>query len=196
MYHRGYYADTIGENATTIAGHVCHLDWPGIGERLAYGTIWAILYEILPLMLIMGFNYTAFRILREQMKSFDGNSNTKRCSVLKKASKTFCLVAVAFFVCTLPAAIFQVTTRYLVVYDLEYVKRHMKDISRAHNYLVKLTNVNSCLNPVIYSKVHMKLWKLTHSLYRRVSKLNPPLIKKQETLIKKHHPSDTIETTL
>ena len=195
IYYRSYYPDQTSKNESIYVNYICQMTWPGDLDRLVYGTVWALLYEIIPLFLIIGFNFTAFRKLKQQMKSIDLKSNARRLAILRKASKTFCLVVVLFFICTLPSAVYYITIRYLVVYDLEYATRHLKDISRAHNYLVKLTNLNSCLNPVIYAKVHTKVWKLIRTLYRRILEMKPTLMDKQRVVNDRKQLSYTTETS-
>ena len=77
---------------------------------------------------------------------------------MKKILKTFTIVVVAFYICYLPY-----TISYTVFFYFAYTKKKVPTGNVvASNYIVTISQFlwfsNSCFNPVIYSKIHVKMY--------------------------------------
>ena len=85
------------------------------------------------------------------------NSDTQ----MVQLSKTFTIVVLVYFICYLPSTISTVIIKY-------HLYSHMRIENSigysARTIFVCLLFSNSCMNPIIYSKVHIKIYNLVRQL--------------------------------
>ena len=91
--------------------------------------------------------------IRKESKSLQ--ADTQMIRILR----TFLVVVAVFFVCCLPSTILYVFTYVNKVPDT----RPVYNFQVVANFLI---NFNSCLNPIIYSKIHVRIYKSAQRTYR------------------------------
>ena len=77
---------------------------------------------------------------------------------MAKILRTFLVVIMAFYICCLPATI-------LFIYYNANEVTNTPTFDTSQNFANFLNNVNSCLNPLIYSKLHLKVYKAAKRIY-------------------------------
>ena len=101
--------------------------------------------------------------LKKQAVKWKENTTLDANTQLTKISRTFVTVIIVFYICYLPATLLGATVAYL--------KRHhinLKAYNVAWPITVYLMNVNSCLNPMIYNKIHIRVYRAAKKTIRRV----------------------------
>ena len=88
--------------------------------------------------------------IRQQASSHDSRSQ------LTRISRSFTTVLVTFYVCYLPA-----TIQHIMYFHYRYYKKEISPY--VYNDILTITNLllfsNSCMNPIIYSKIHLKIYR-------------------------------------
>ena len=110
----------------------------------------------LPMLLVMVSHFIMFLVLREQAIRRRYTTNSEASNQLQSISRKFVVIVCAFFICLLPKTI-------LSNYDAYYVMKgslHMSPehtVKRMIQFTTPLLNLNSCINPLIYAKIHTKV---------------------------------------
>ena len=85
------------------------------------------------------------------------NSSHDSSAQMSQVSRTFTIVVVVYFVCYIPTSILVVIQDYSL-FVTEVISVH------SYNNALPFTNLllfsNSCLNPLTYSKIHMKIYNV------------------------------------
>ena len=118
-----------------------------------------IMYSLgiwLPMILIPIVYILTFLRLKKQAKVRQQNSTHDSNGQLSRISHTFTIVLVVFYVCYIPGSI----TYSILRYDLYVRKTISNDVYLTCHIISNfLTFSSSCLNPIIYSKIHVKIYK-------------------------------------
>ena len=81
------------------------------------------------------------------------SSNAQICSITKR----FILILIVFYICYLP-----LTIQFTIIAYFASIKKNIISYGNAHNTALPFTNLlmftSSCLNPIIYSKIHEKIY--------------------------------------
>ena len=106
-------------------------------------------------MLIVLFTHIVMFVkLREQAVARKHTSTNEKGNQLQSISKRFVIIVCAFYVCLLPKTII---SDYKTYYNWVEGVMSMSNIThKMENFATPLLNLNSCLNPLIYSKLHQK----------------------------------------
>ena len=109
----------------------------------------------LPMLIVLVAHLLMFLVLREQAIRRSYTANTEISSQLQSISRRFVVIVCAFYICLLPKTILSNYHAYNV---MSGEKRMSKDhVVMKMKYLASpLLNLNSCLNPLIYAKIHTK----------------------------------------
>ena len=103
------------------------------------------------------------RMKKEAIQRELTSSHDSRAQMVQ-ISRTFTVVVMAYFVCYLPHTILQIMYRYSQ-YTTEIIS------SDTFNRIVPFTNMlifsNSCLNPIVYSKLLMKIYNAVRDVLVR-----------------------------
>ena len=119
-------------------------------QALALLTKDILLISILPLPILIFLQIALYRAIVHSSQQFQLDAN--RIRTMKRVRKTFCTVILAFFVLTVPAGTYFVVINGIIYYT-SYVTKYTLELSRFFNILLTL---NSCVNPLIYSKIHRR----------------------------------------
>ena len=108
-------------------------------------------------MLLIALVYTfMFLKLKNQLKGMKRKSSHDGKAQMKRILRTFTVVIAVFYICYLPQTIL-----YTIYVCYRHLNKHlnMDAFETANTYLVVLYFSNGCLNPVIYSRIDVKLKK-------------------------------------
>ena len=110
-----------------------------------------LLLWILPITVVTILYGIGIRKLSES--SFLNNTNDsmkKRVMQNKKVAKMFIVIGIIFWLCTMPFAIFLAPFQLYFAYAGVKVDKNL--IWKLHFSLFALININSCLNPLVYTR--------------------------------------------
>ena len=119
----------------------------------------------LPMLLIAIVNILMYLKLSKQAEIRKASSSYNSKAQLKNISKTFTIVVVSFYICYLPATIIKTLMHYiLITYWSTYTYwKYEYALGKAWDITNILWFSNSTINPIIYGKVHEKIY---HSIKR------------------------------
>ena len=112
----------------------------------------------IPILIVASCYMVLFIRLRQQVLFRSrSSSNTSSNAQTQILSRTFSVIVLAFFICMLPGTSIWLHYTYQLYtrgFNIKMWHSHQAaiDISWA------VTNLNCCLNPFIYGKLHRKLW--------------------------------------
>ena len=110
----------------------------------------------LPMILITVVYILMYIKLKRQAKIRRHTTSHDSQAQMNSISRTFTMVVVVFYICYLPPSIL------LLIY-LESIHRQMSIDDDAYTVTVSVTDFlwysNSCLNPIIYSRIHEKIYE-------------------------------------
>ena len=119
-------------------------------------TIITILFGVwLPMILIALVYILMYLRIKQQATQRELNSSHDSRAQMVQILRTFTIVVLVYYVCYLPSYILDV----IYTYSLHVTEVISGD---TYNRVLPITNFllfcNSCLNPIIYSKIHMKIY--------------------------------------
>ena len=109
-----------------------------------------------PMLAIVATHIAMFLELRKQARIRAQSTGADTSKHIQGISRTFLLIVFAFFACMLP------TTVSGIVGIESFLA------TQAWNYSILLANFNSCLNPLIYAKIHQKIYIRMKTMFRGV----------------------------
>ena len=112
-------------------------------------------------MLIVALCYAALFIRLRQQALFRSRSSSSTSSgtQTQMISRTFSVIVCAFFICMLPGTTIWIHYTYLkYTGSVSYLIKNWSIYNAAIDISWAVTNLNCCLNPFIYGKLHRKLW--------------------------------------
>ena len=133
--------------------------------------LWTPMFIIVLVHIAMFLKLTKQARIRAQSTSSDSRPQMQRIS------KIFLMTVLAFFTCCLPVSIL------LCILSVPNIPAAVSNVLVVpYNFCIPLANLNSCLNPFIYSKIHLKIlsgmrlvWRGTCNLTDRcISLLRAP----------------------
>ena len=113
-------------------------------------------------MLLIAITYIAmYRKLKKEAQLAQNNSTQDSHAQLTQISQTFTIVLFVFYICYLPLSI-----QHVVYYYFRYSERPINKSAYINYRAITqfLLYTNSCLNPIIYSKVHLKIYNYFRKL--------------------------------
>ena len=119
----------------------------------------------MPAIIIILTHIMMFCKLKKEARIRSQSTSSNTSTQMQQISKTFLVTVIVFLVCLLPWSIIQ-CLRYSYNSDIE----SSPSFKRMSNYSFTLANLNSCLNPFIYSKIHQKIWRWVTSFHTRYFK--------------------------
>ncbi len=121
--------------------------------RNIYVTSWIVTGWGIPFLVIGTIYALCSRNLKKTPK---GNSNRaairRRQSENQRVVKMFIIIVSLFFALTTPYSVMYVTYNYVLTYHTNEVD--INSMMKWNYALFTITNINSCLNPIIYAKLH------------------------------------------
>eukprot|EP00112_Aurelia_sp_Birch-Aquarium-sp1_P004113 Seg1467.7 transcript_id=Seg1467.7/GoldUCD/mRNA.D3Y31 product="C3a anaphylatoxin chemotactic receptor" protein_id=Seg1467.7/GoldUCD/D3Y31 len=136
-------------------------------ESNIYVVMWIFSGSLLPLLIISILYGLCIKKLKEGKLKEENESMKKRNAQNRKVVKMFIIIVGIFFLCTMPYSIYYVATNFMLTYRRESVDRFLIWIL---NYtLFVLTNVNSCINPFIYAKLHQGMNTFVGNAWKKFS---------------------------
>ena len=124
-------------------------------ERNVYAVLWIFGGWILPLCIISILYGLCIKKLKQSKLKAGNESMKKRNEQNRRVVNMFLIIVCIFFVFTMPYSAFYVATNFMLTYRRAEVDRNLIWVL---NYsLFVLTNINSCINPFIYAKMHQEI---------------------------------------
>ena len=113
----------------------------------------------LPMFMIAAVYILIYIRLKKQAKLRRNNSSQNSYRQMRGISKTFTIILITYYVCYLPFTIQYTITTYFLASKREI---DLKAYSMIHNFALPFTNFlmfsNNCLNPLIYGRIHLKIY--------------------------------------
>ena len=121
-----------------------------------------------PLLLVILVHIAMFIELRKRAQIRAQSTSTTN-NQMQRTMRLFLVIVLAFFACSMPYSILNC----LMYYPGNLIGIHAKstdynNIIRVRNVCVPLAFLNSCLNPYIYSKAHLKIFSGLRWVYAKV----------------------------
>ena len=138
---------------TSVYVDFCHVHNISDKDWLVYNVVASCIGIWAPMLLLIASHIAMFLKLRKEADTRARCTTTDTTQHLKNISKTFLVIVCAFYISVLPNTVLQILiahygTRQQVVGEV-YIN--------FSNYSILLMNSNSCLNPIIYSKIHVRI---------------------------------------
>ena len=117
-------------------------------------TVLVCLISFVPMSVICFVQTLTYRELQRSSRQFGENS--QRIRTMKKVLRTFTIIAAVFFLLTTPLCVFSL----LYFWALENINISKKTAFDLYKSFILIMTINSCANPVIYSRIHTKVFQL------------------------------------
>ena len=108
---------------------------------------------LLPMVIIAIVYIIIYLRLKKQAQIRRTHSSHDSNNQMVKFSRTFTTLVIVFYICYLPATI--LSLHHFKNY-VSYNNHHFNTALSISNFLM---NINCCINPLIYSKIHVKIYK-------------------------------------
>lgn len=102
----------------------------------------------------------------------------------KEVVKMFVVVVALFFLLTLPNAVYQVVYHYFYMFKVELI-RGKSHLGQLYIVLPCVSAMNSCINPLVYAKMHREVNRYLHGLFGKLRRF---------ACSQNIHQSDTVST--
>ena len=116
-----------------------------------------------PMILVIIVHIAMYYRLKKQALIRARTSNKDTKGQMQQISKTFILTVIAFFVCLLPLSIIN-----CMIYSPKITPNIY--LVGAYQFSIPLANLNSCLNPFIYSRIHKRIFGGMRWLFQKMSR--------------------------
>ena len=119
-------------------------------------------YGLIPAFVITTIHILIFRAIKKKTKDCNAAREKNRIRQLRKISKTFCLIAAAFFVLVLPRSIYTICLCLLAKHKPQiFMSSETGEIFHITKIILDFLNTfNSCISPILYVKIHVRVRKL------------------------------------
>ena len=155
--HNSYTKLHVFVDGTAYEAYYCYLQDTSEKEALNTIIIISVIGIFLPMLLIAIVYVLMYVKLRKQAQIRMQHSSHNSSAQMVKVLRTFAIVVVVFYICYLPATINDIGLFFYTDYN-------------TYNTVVIYSNplffINSCLNPVIYSKIHGKIYRKMKELFK------------------------------
>ena len=138
----------------------------------------------IPLLIIISMHIAMFIELKKQAQ-IRAQTTSNKSRQMQQTLKIFVAIVFVFFTCSLPLSILNIIMSHPnsthnscnnpnILFEANTDKSHLlggktyMTFSWARNFCVPLAYINSCLNPFIYSKVHLKIYAVLRWVYIKV----------------------------
>ena len=151
--------------ALKVVDRYCWVVFSSSFMSLVWNGCYLVIGWIIPFIVMTG----SYSGMAWKLKVGEGNhtNNPETCNSIRKENRRavnlFVTIVCAYFLLTMPYAVFYFTYSYLMYtrpYDIN--SSHM--VSANHGLFV-LTLINSCTNPVIYARMHSKIRETIKKLF-------------------------------
>ena len=130
----------------------CFLEMP-YGEYIIAKVVGNIIGVWIPLIIVVIVHIVMFLKLRKQAQIAARSNSNETLDQLQRISKTFLLTVLSFFICLLPLSILD---------TIELVQSDVQNYYfwKCRNFYIHLANMSISLNPIVYSKIHVRIYKM------------------------------------
>ena len=140
---------------TTVLASMCYFTYPKLDKILLYSYI--LIYSIglwFPAIILFTLHFIMYHKLKKEAQIRTNTSTMDSTLQMRRMMKTFSVIVIAFYICMIPHSILHTYLTHTVISG--------KVMNRKLYYTMSLTftclqNINSCLNPLIYAKIHLKI---------------------------------------
>ena len=142
---------------TPVLTAKCSYTAPKKEKILFYNVILTYTLGIwIPALILLILHIVMFRKLNAEGRLRTQTSTMDSRQQMKRIMKTFSLIIIAFYVCILPNLLFMTHNIYYTIHRNKRMDLKLYDNMKLA--FVCLQNINSCLNPLIYAKIHHKIY--------------------------------------
>ena len=134
----------------------CWNNYSSAAVALIYCGLFLVFGWVLPLVITAGaYVWIAMELNKSHLRSVTAINS--RYQENEKVFQMFIIIVVAFFVLTMPFPIFYLIANYNFYHNFE--RFDIKSMLDWNYGLFTLSLINSCINPIIYSKMHRQMNK-------------------------------------
>ena len=127
-----------------------------------------IIYTIgvwVPIVIILVVHIAMYIKLHQQSRIRAQHTTTDTTAQMRRTLKIFVIVVFAFIICILPLTVFEC----IIIINRDYFDS-IPHLNKAHAFSIPLCNLNSCLNPLIYAKIHSRIYKSIRWVWSGISR--------------------------
>ena len=139
------------------------------GSQLLWDMVTRFFGLFLPLILIVVVYVLMYRKLRKEELERQESTNGRQGGQAYKISRTFVAIVLIFSICTIPNIILEIILYYRIS-GHEMNEDSAGFLSTAHKLFGNLAYFNCCLNPVFYSKVHVRIIRIGKRIWTQMKK--------------------------
>ena len=152
---------------TTVLASMCYFTYPKLDKILLYSYI--LIYSIglwFPAIILFTLHFIMYHKLKKEAQIRTNTSTMDSTLQMRRMMKTFSVIVIAFYICMIPHSILHTYLTHTVILG--------KVMNRKLYYTMSLTftclqNINSCLNPLIYAKIHLKIYSALKRVWKYFS---------------------------
>ena len=111
----------------------------------------------IPMLIIVTVYVLMFLKLKQHARVRSAYSSQDPTFQIRRISRTFITVVCVFFICLLPRSIWETYVKYLKI-TTHNLSHNYRSLNSVTDVTTLLSNINCCLNPVIYTKLHTRLF--------------------------------------
>eukprot|EP00794_Sanderia_malayensis_P020047 gene20047-22014_t len=155
---------------TDLYGKKC-LTKPVLGNEhlVLYAACWVIIGWGIPFTVISVFSFFITQVLgRSAGNSSNCSIAMRRVARNRKVFKMLIVVFLAFFLLTAPYSIFYTVGTYLMYSEPK--ETDLNSLQQLNYALFVLMVANSCVNPIIYAKMHKEINKYARQIWKNISR--------------------------
>ena len=124
-----------------------------------------------PAIMLLTLHVVMYRKLQQQALMRKHSSTLDSTRQMRSIFRTFSIIIISFFICILPLSFLQFTIYYLLFSGQQKVLDAKANLLLTMQHIfICLQDVNSCLNPLIYGKVHHKIYSVMKNTWKCVAR--------------------------
>ena len=140
-----------------------------------YTMIWTVLGWIIPLVIICVFYVDAVGSLRKQnLNALGGEAMKKRQKENKRVVVMLITIVCLFFILTLPTVLFQAIFIHINVVENILEWKTFWKLKLVQECLSIPLVLNSCINPLVYAKMHQDIHAFVKRCWQKIKCRNVP----------------------
>ena len=132
---------------------------------------------VIPMVTLLVTHVLMYITLRKQAVRMSQSTTQDQTQRLREITKTFIVVVAAFYVCVFPHSFWHTYESYLVMSNMNDRQKIRTKAMHAHDTFTIMMYLSCCLNPFIYSKLHLRIFAACKWLHSKIKELFPAVRK-------------------
>ena len=145
----------------------CWYQFPTLDWHKALCFLQPLSYGYVPFIFIAILNYYMFREIKDQEIIGNSTINVLRMRRLFRVCRRFRTVIIAYSLLVFPYAVFNNIYSYLYIYEHKFFVKHVTNLAIAYEVFKMIIMCNSCINPLVYARLHVTLYSWISNLGKK-----------------------------